>query len=390
MRPILPMLVIAALNVEAPALSAALTASALNAEVACTTDCNALCKRCVGAACAKEECAAACEARRRVICSAFPKPEEFDWAGNRAEFKIPGVVKLPDVAIGGVLAGQNSWVNIPEVGPSIVPYATDHFQVWTEGSKPPAIHLPDAPPPLAPASPPTPISKADGGESPITRITDTRSAPLVHPGEETAGYGLYTYVLLRQSADRDSHFVKEIVATAPSASGGAPTLRAQTDLMLIPANPCPSAPPKSAEDCAANLVDAVASDPKASYNYEESNTILEELCIQPPKQIANFCHEPFGKGPFLFTYARPVSKMNPIPPPFLFFDFTTHDEAEFPDYIYAYEAVLKSDDFTDDSKLKTLQLRILDVYNRARGAAGPTVEGAVKLIGLFFPSKEQD
>ena len=45
--------------------------------------------------------------------------------------------------------------------------------------------------------------------------------------------------------------------------------------------------------------------------------------------------------------------MNSIPPPFLFFDFTGQDEAAFPDYIGAYQAVLKTDDFTDDSKLKT-------------------------------------
>ena len=159
--------------------------------------------------------------------------------------------------------------------------------------------------------------------------------------------------------------------------------------MLIPANPCPAAPAESAADCAAHLVDNVSSDLTANYNYEELNTILEELLVNPPEQIAKFCREPFGEGPFLFTYARPVSKMNPIPPPFLFFDFSEEDEAAFPDYIHAYEAVLKSDDFTDDGKLKTLRLRILDVFNRARAAAGPTAEGAVKLVHLFFPG-EQD
>ncbi len=327
MRMIASMLVIAALGVEAPALSAGSITSAFNPEVTCTENCEVLCKRCEGTACAKDQCAAACEERRRAICSAFPKSEDFGWTVNRTKFKLPDTD-------GGLFGG--------------------------------------------------------GDERPKTRIVDTRSAPLVHPGEEATGYGLYTYVLLRQGTDRDSHFVKDIVATAPSAADVAPPSPAQTDLMLIPVNPCPADSAKSAADCSAHLLDAVASDLKASYNYEESNTILDELCAKPPKQIAEFCHEAFGKGPFLFTYARPVSKMDPISPPFLFFDFTEHDEAAFGDYINAYEAVLKSDDFTDDSKLNTLQLRILDVYNRARTAADPTVEGAVKLIGLFFPSKEQD
>jgi hypothetical protein len=216
------------------------------------------------------------------------------------------------------------------------------------------------------------------------RIIDTRSAPLVHPGEEADGYGLYTYVLVRHSADRDSHFLQDIVATAPSAAGVAPPLRAQIDLMLIPADPCPAGADATATSCAAPEPETIAGDIKAHYNFEESNTILEELCANPPNQIVNFCREPFGEGPFLFTYARPVSKMNSIPPPFLFFDFTDQDEAAFPDYIDVYEAVLKSDDFTDDSKLKTLRLRILDVYNRARAAAGPAAEGAVKLIHLFY------
>jgi hypothetical protein len=240
-----------------------------------------------------------------------------------------------------------------------------------------------APQPAQPAAPPVTHHRA--ARKPSSRIIDTRSAPLAHPGEEPEGFGLYTYVLIRHSADRDSRFLQEIVRTAPSAAGVAPPLRAQIDLMLIPAKPCPANTTTSATTCAPPEPEAIAADLKANYNFEESNTILEGLCANPPEQVVKFCRAPFGEGPFLFTYARPVSKMNSIPPPFLFFDFTDQDEAAFPDYINAYEAVLKSDDFTDDSKLKTLRLRILDVYNRARAAAGPTAEGAAKLIHLFFP-----
>jgi hypothetical protein len=243
-----------------------------------------------------------------------------------------------------------------------------------------------------------PVSETEATDGPPSRVThhhafhratrpgiiDTRSAPLVQPGEEADGFGLYTYVLVRHSADRDSHFLQDLVTTAPSAAGVAPPLRAQIDLMLIPANPCPTGAAATAANCSAPEPETIAGDLKAQYNFEESNTILEQLCANPPQQIVKFCREPFGEGPFLFTYARPVSKMNSIPPPFLFFDFTDQDEAAFPDYIDAYEAVLKSDDFTDDSKLKTLRLRILDVYNRARTAAGPAAEGAVKLIHLFY------
>jgi hypothetical protein len=223
-----------------------------------------------------------------------------------------------------------------------------------------------------------------GSENLPVGIIDTRSAPLVHPGDEAAGYGLYTYVLLRESADRDSQFLKDIVVSAPSASGVLAPLRAHIDLMLIPANPCPAPSAKSATNCHIHLVNSVERDLNANYNYGESNTLLEELCAKPPDKLADFCRNPIGRGPFLFTYARPVSTMNPIPPPFLFFDFTEHDEAAFPDYIGAYEAALKSDDFTDDSKLNTLRLRILDVYNRARAATGPTAEGATKLVHLFY------
>jgi hypothetical protein len=152
---------------------------------------------------------------------------------------------------------------------------------------------------------------------PKARIIDTRSAPLLHPGDEEAGYGLYTYVLLRGRTDRDSHFLKDIVATAPSAAGVAPPLRAQIDLMLIPANSCPAGTATSATNCAAPEPEIIPGNLKASYNFEESNAILEELCTNPPEQVVKFCREPFGEGPFLFTYALPVSKMNSIPPPFL-------------------------------------------------------------------------
>ena len=128
----------------------------------------------------------------------------------------------------------------------------------TVGDVPPLI----LPAPLEPALPNPPLREP-------LRIIDTRSAPLFHPGEEAPGYGLYTYVLLRGRRDRDSHFVKYIGETAPAATEIAPPLRAQIDLMLIPANPCPATSGKSVSDCAANLIDNVMSDLKTFYNYDE-------------------------------------------------------------------------------------------------------------------------
>jgi hypothetical protein len=322
-------------------------------------------------------CLAACEERRKEAWVGFP--------GSKAANSKGSVRDQPDV-LGKESPGRDILLPNARIGPVIIPGLNGEIEKWTGATPPPGGVTPARP--AAPAEPLAPSGRSEG-EGPKTRIIDTRSAPLLHPGEEPEGYGLYTYVLLRQSADRDSHFLKDIVATAPSASGVALPLRTQIDLMLIPANPCPPTPAKSPPRCPAPQVETVANDPKAAFNYDESNAILEELCANPPKQISGFCREPIGQGPFLFTYARPVTKMNPIPPPFLFFDFTDHEEAAFPDYIEAYETVPKSDDFTDDSKLNTLRLRILDVFNRARAVAGPTTEGAIKLVHLFSSGGEE-
>jgi hypothetical protein len=350
---------LAAITLAAPASSASLT---------CATNCESRCFRCQASDCSLDRvCVADCQARKKAICQAFPDP-------SLPEFKFE--------TWGGIL-GPNGFV---------VPGLNGEIEKWTHAQQPPTVPLPDAAPvqpaapPGSPPAGPSPPKPDDEAQRP--KIIDTRSAALVHPGDEAAGYGLYTYVLLRESADRDSDFLKDIVESAPSASGVAPPLRPQIDLMLIPANPCPAASAKSAADCKAHLVDNVARDLKGAYNYEESNALLEELCAKPPEKLAEFCGKPIGQGPFLFTYARPVSTMNPIPPPFLFFDFTEEDDAAFADYIEAYEGVLKSDDFTDDSKLKTLRLEILNVFNRARAAAGPTTGGAVKLVHLFYPGGE--
>ena len=67
-------------------MSASLTASAFNAEITCATNCDVLCKHCEGAACAKAQCNAGCEARRRAVCSEFPKSEDFTWTWKRTDF----------------------------------------------------------------------------------------------------------------------------------------------------------------------------------------------------------------------------------------------------------------------------------------------------------------
>ena len=205
--------------------------------------------------------------------------------------------------------------------------------------------------------------EGEGAERPKSKIIDTRYAPLFHLGEETDGYGLYTYLLLRGRTDRDRTLVKDIRESSPLATDLSPSLRSQIDLLLVPANDCVQLNSKPLSDCTADMIKRMTDNLEAYYNYDE--------------------------GPFLFTYAKPISKMSRIPPPFLFFDFTSIDEAAFHDYIAAYESVVKSDDYSDDGKLNSLRLRILNVIDQARSVARPTVEAAGILVHIIYEKSDK-
>jgi hypothetical protein len=363
---------------------------------AAATTCNTNCQSfCMGRPSAS--CLAACEAEKLASCGNAQQNSQspnFNWSGG-----------------GDSQETYTPWHG-PQPQPSIIPYS-QNGQLWQEheytGYTPPppwGRWIPNASHDLEHG----PGSSNDlvGSEGWVARtlddakeksdrsklhIADTAYAPLFGLGEETDGYGLYTYLLFRQRTERERLFLKDL-QNLPVASGLKSIPRGEIDLLLVPSQNCKAAPSSMVgSDCAKDILRNIADDLNKYYDYSAAELLLDEICgngTPPPDKIAFFCKHRYGDGPFLFTYAKPVSKLHQIPPPFLFFDFSTIDESAFNDYLAAYEDVVKSDDYTDDSRLNGLRLRILNVIDEARSVAGPTVEAATILVHIIYQPEDKN
>ena len=95
--------------------------------------------------------------------------------------------------------------------------------------------------------------------------------------------------------------------------------------------------------------------------------------------MVKFCRSEFGRGPFLFTYARPASVLDRIPPPLLFVDLSEVGEEAFLEYIAAYKTQVKSDDINDGSKIDTMRLKILRLLVAGKGLLVP-IEKAIAYV----------
>lgn len=100
---------------------------------------------------------------------------------------------------------------------------------------------------------------------------------------------------------------------------------------------------------------------KHFYDYTMSRALLDHLCVSPAEEIKAACESDLSRGPYIFAYAKPASKVTPVPPPFLFMDLSDVHERAFPEFIAGFRAEVKREDITDGAKIKTLRLKVLNI-----------------------------
>ena len=97
-----------------------------------------------------------------------------------------------------------------------------------------------------------------------------------------------------------------------------------------------------------------------------------------------------ARGPYIFTYAKPASKIEPVPPPFLFVDLSDVDPRAFGELVSAFRAQVKREDITDGARVNSLRLKILEVVLKASDIVGPvqkTVADVLHSTGIGELSK---
>jgi hypothetical protein len=234
-------------------------------------------------------------------------------------------------------------------------------------SRPPASangHPPAAAAPAAPAAP-------GPQKSAKLRILETGYSHLIELGKEVDGYGLYSYAILPSDSDRAALFLGEVFKEIPSI-GGTSARPSQLNIFYIPLR----------KDKEADLVAMLrtpgrdagkigAEYTKSFYDYRMARALLDHVCNPPDPSVLDLCDGALSGGPYIFAYASPASKMEPVPPPFLFVDLSDVHERAFGEFLAAFQAQVKREDISDQARIRTLRLRILDIALTAADWVGP-------------------
>jgi hypothetical protein len=248
----------------------------------------------------------------------------------------------------------------------------------TSAEPPQAAAPPSAEPPQAAAPPPDALHGPDQAhEQPA--IHETAYTYLAQFGEEKDGYGLYSYVLFPHPSLRAKAFLENLFATTGAAAESRiapeninilylPTDELQTD--------APTARSAGGPEALATLViDDL-------YDYALARALMAKICTAPADPVADLCAGDLSRGPYLFTYARPVSNLSPVPPPYLFVDLSPVHERAFSEFIAAYKAQVKRSDYTDRERIETFRLRLLSIVLTATDWIGPARAAVADIVHI--------
>lgn len=244
---------------------------------------------------------------------------------------------------------------------------------------------------------PEAVEEAPQAERPsASRTSDVSSAArpsilgtaydyLYAPGSETAGYGLYSYVILPRPSGRAVAFLSELVGRFPAASAVAES-KNRINILYVPtkagSRPQAAFPADAAPAAIKTFLDK-------NYDFAMAQRLLFHLCDKPAPAVAQLCENDLSGGPYILTYGTKVSDLSPLPPPFLFVDLTNVRPRAFPLFVAAYAAQVKRPDFSDGARLADFSLQLANILLTAADWVQP-VSAAVADITHFAEAKKSD
>jgi hypothetical protein len=234
------------------------------------------------------------------------------------------------------------------------------------------------------AAPAQPGPASSGGR---LRILETGYSHLSELGQEDDGYGLYSYAILPSESRRAATFLSQLFKEIPSI-GDTSAQRSQLNIFYVPLK-------KDRESEFATLAQASGANSekmgaeysRSFYDYRIARALLNHVCNPPADSIRELCDGDLSRGPYIFTYASPASSMDSVPPPFLFVDLSDVHEQAFGELIAAFRSQVKRDDISDQARIRTLRLMILDIALTAADWVNP-VEKAIADI-VHSPSADE-
>ena len=205
---------------------------------------------------------------------------------------------------------------------------------------------------------------------------------LTRPGAESPAYGLYSYVLLPSRSSRAEKLLSELFGTTPFASIEGITVPSLHVIQL----------PARREKVPALL--AAIADPGGLrgaryagdfYDYGLAQRLLVQICARPAEAVRGWCQTDLSRGPYLFTYAKPVSALATVPPPYLVLDLSPVHERAFTEVVAAYKEQVKRVDYTDMQRIDTLRLRVLNIVLTAADWIDPITRAMTTIVHVGVP-----
>jgi hypothetical protein len=244
--------------------------------------------------------------------------------------------------------------------------------------RPSAVTNPAAAP--RPRAGPTAAPVSGSTASARPRILETGYSHLAELGKEADGYGLYSYAILPSDSNRAALFLGEAFKEIPSI-GDTSARPAQLNVFYIPLR-------KDKEADFAAMLRAPGRDPaklgaeytKSFYDYKMARALLDHVCNPPDPSVLELCNGDLSRGPYIFTYASPASKIEPVPPPFLFVDLSDVHERAFGELLAAFQAQVKREDIADQAKIRTMRLNILQVVLTAADWVSPVQKAIADIV----------
>jgi hypothetical protein len=230
------------------------------------------------------------------------------------------------------------------------------------------------------APPPHGSSGAGSTARARPRILETGYSHLAELGKEADGYGLYSYVILPSDDNRAALFLGEVFKEIPSI-GDTSAKPSQLNILYVPLRKDKQA------DFTAMLKapgrDAVklgAEYTKSFYDYKMARALLDHVCNPPDPSVLKLCNGDLSRGPYIFTYASPASKIEPVPPPFLLVDLGDVHERAFGELLAAFQAQVKREDIGDQAKIRTMRLNILQIALTAADWVTPVQKAIADIV----------
>jgi flagellar biosynthesis GTPase FlhF len=224
------------------------------------------------------------------------------------------------------------------------------------------------------------------------KILETGYSLLKDIGGEEPDYGLYSYAILVNDSDRSAKFLGDVFGDGFNAippveeTAAQPT---QTNILYIPLKR--SKAKEWTKGLKVGKKTALrAAYAKHFYDYTMSRALLDHLCVSPAEEIKAACEGDLSRGPYIFAYAKPASKVTPVPPPFLFMDLSDVHERAFPEIIAAFKAQVKREDISDRAKIDTLRLKVLNIVLTTADWLVPVRKAVADIVYSASEQTEKD